>query len=85
MISEDEITVLMHDPLIVNMAKALLMFTPMRDQVRKWPTTTGSDSGEVVIPWQFMLRANQEYHKHGGTQAKTIGGPAKAVVALVRA
>lgn len=85
MISENEITVLMHDPLIIKLANSLMMFTPMRDQVRKWPTSTGSDSGEVVIPWQFMLRASEEYHKRGGSQAKTIGGPAKAITALVRA
>jgi hypothetical protein len=32
----------------------------------------------------FMLGAKNEYHKRGGTKARTIGGPARAVLALLK-
>ena len=34
------------------------------------------------VSWNFIQAASHEYHYRGGTEALSIGGPAKAVAAL---
>lgn len=34
--------------------------------------------------YEFMCACRDEYHRRGGTQADSIGGPSRAVAALVQ-
>lgn len=34
--------------------------------------------------WDFISAASDEYHKRGGKHARSIGGPARAIRALVK-
>lgn len=68
----DEYDALIADPTLQKLA----------DEVR------GAVAAEVLslsdlTGWTFMASASDEYHKRGGTEAHSIGGPAEAIRALV--
>ena len=41
-------------------------------------------SGQDFDAWAFTRGASEEYHKRGGENARSIGGPARAIQALVK-
>jgi hypothetical protein len=64
----EEIEVLKKDPIILDMMDGL-------------PSAYYSVIG-FFDSFQFMKIAGDEYHRRGGTNAKSIGGPARAMKAL---
>lgn len=68
-----EYAALLADPIIIEMAAGLTE-TPM-DQM------AGEDGSPI---WAFMNAAGKTYHERGGTIPTSIGGPATALLTLVR-
>ena len=64
----DEQARLMEDPLIRDMAEGIRRM---------------SLSDEELDSWAFMSSASDEYNRRGG-QADSIGGPARAIKALLK-
>lgn len=72
----DEVHILMRDPIIKVLVAELKLFAPMHDKVKQYDLNN--------IPWNFIINASRVYNERGGTNAVTIGGPAKAIVKLVQ-
>lgn len=62
-----EIAELKKDPIIISMAQDI-----MNDE---YPPD--------LAAWNFISAASQEYSERGGTKASSIGGPARAIEALL--
>lgn len=71
----EEVAQLKEDPIIIQMADEL------PPDWRLQFTHGGTDDSPN---WFFMTRASDEYHRRGGTQGRSIGGPAKAIIAVRR-
>lgn len=65
----EEIERLMSDPIIVGLASELPDSLP----------------AEHLMSYDFMRACNDEYHRRGGVHASSIGGPARAIAALIHA
>lgn len=64
--------VLQADPIIIAMAQELRALPPEEQPTPK-----------VLEGWDFMRRAMLGYEQRGGRNARTIGGVAKAIAALL--
>lgn len=65
-----EVEALAQDPII---RAQDLIIRAMADEVRWEVTPEDADS------WNFTSRASEEYHRRGGQNARSIGGPARAI------
>jgi hypothetical protein len=68
---------LMQDPIIIQMAQEI-----REDPDMDLDTLLHAESGEPH--WGFMNAARHNYRKRGGEVESHIGGPAEAIVALLR-
>jgi hypothetical protein len=61
--------------------QARLMADPI---IREMAATVVADPPPWELDsWNFIVAAGNEYKRRGGTQQESIGGPAKAIAALV--
>lgn len=66
-----ELNSLKKDPIIMGMAMEII--GPMHDS-----------PDEKFKEWVFISSASKEYHRRGGKNALSIGGPAAAILELVK-
>jgi hypothetical protein len=53
--------------------------------IRTMAAEVPDDFLDTANEWSFTLRAGETYRERGGTKARSIGGPARAVRKLVAA
>lgn len=52
--------------------------------IRGMATGVTGLSDQELEGWSFISAASDEYHRRGGTVATSIGGPARAIAALLK-
>ena len=70
----EEVATLREDPIIQEMAAEL------PDNWRVFALNEGTDQARHA----FMMNALDEYKERGGTQARSIGGPVRAIIAILK-
>jgi hypothetical protein len=79
----ESIEALKADPIIKEMAQAIIIdpeLAPLPIDVVLFRFA----ASEGTPRWAFMNHALEEYHNRGGTIPTHIGGPARAILALVK-